>query len=241
MYRGPDRSLLVRLLKPAIWTSLTCALAMLAVGMFTWNLAGTTGRALLASSAVLAGSAVMLLLTRCRAKAGPAGAAAFAAAIATTAISTAAFLWLVWAGFADRPGLWRLWWLMLIPSALAGLTALLQIVGQRRGGAVETAVDALAVWAAIMLLWPGLRADMFAGLSGAYWWTFAFPAFCASAGTLYILARRALGAPRPGQASKAGAVALLLLTHLAAAVTAYNAAKSACAEQQPASRDAGHR
>jgi hypothetical protein len=47
MYRGPEKSLFVRLLKLAMWLSLTCALVMLVVALFGWRLSDTLARMLL--------------------------------------------------------------------------------------------------------------------------------------------------------------------------------------------------
>jgi hypothetical protein len=109
----------------------------------------------------------------------------------------------------------------------------------RRGGSVESFTGVMVGWTALMLMWLGLRADALAGVSAGYWWVFAFPAFCTAGGALYVVTRRLLGTPRPGRASRSTAIVLLIVTHLAAAVCAYNLGKAVCRGEPEISRDAG--
>ena len=241
MYRGIDRSPFGRLLKAAVWMSLTCASAMLVVGLFRRSLSGSTGQVLLSAVGILAASAGIILMFRARGKAGPAMAMLLTGGVATTGVWVMLHLALVWAGYADHPVLWRLWWVTLIPSAAVALVVAVQIASMRRGGSVENFTTVMAGWAALMLMWIGLRAGALTGVSATYWWVFAFPAFSTAGGALYVLTRRLLGAPRPACASRSTVIILLIVTHAAAAVCAYEIGKAVCREDSQVSRDAADR
>jgi len=241
MYRSIERSPLVRVLKASMGMALTCALALLAVSLFSWRLAGPTSWALLSAVGILVGTGTIYLLLRIRTKAGPAMAAGLTIGATLSGACLACFLWLVWAGFGDHPVLWRLWWLTLVTSAAIAVVGFVWVSAQRRGGAVESATDALVGVAAVLLLWPGLRSDMLAGLGPVYWWAFTLPAFCAGLGVLYILVRLVLGVSRPGHASKSAAVVLLLITHAAAIVCAYEIGKTVSSRRQAPAATQGNR
>jgi hypothetical protein len=237
MYRGNERSTFIRLLQAAVWLSLAYTLVILFLALFKWNLSGVIEQMLLTSVGVLAGSLLMIVLLRARPKAGPVLALFIALGVAAAAAAMVSFIVLVWSGFASNTLLLRTWRLAMPAALVIALVVVLQAASFRRGGAVVVATDMMAIWAGAMLAWPALRSDMLVPRSDAYWWTLAFPAVCTAVGALYVLARRALGAPRPGQASKAGALVLLLITHVMAAMSAYNVGKAVRGEQKPASTD----
>lgn len=226
MYRVIDRSPLGRLLKAAMGMSLTCAIAMLAVGLIQRDLGGSTGQALVSAVGILLASVAAYFLLGARTKAGPLMAIVLTGGLAVSGAWVACHLGLVWSGSAAGSLLWRLWWLSMTFSAGVAMVAIVQTASLRRGGGVEVCTCVMAAWTALMLMWLGLRGQALTGVPTAYWWSLTFPALCTGGGMLYVLTRRVLGSPRPGHASRVGAAALLILTHLAAAVCAYEVGRA---------------
>jgi len=221
MYRGPDKSAFVRVLKLAVWLSPAAALVMLLVAIFRWRLSGTLAQLLLTCVGVFLGSAFMLVQLRARHRAGPLFALLLTLGVAAVAASQASFLALVWTDFTTNTMLWRLWWVTMVVSVVITHLAMLEAATARRGGPVELVTAVMAAWAGLMVLWLGLRRDMLADVSAAYLWVLVFPAAGTGVGSMYLIVRRVLGVARPGSISKPAAVTGVLMSHLATAVVAY--------------------
>jgi len=222
MYRRPDKSLFMRLLKLAMWLSLTCALVMLLVALFRWRLSGLPAQLLLTCVAVFLGAMFMYVQLRARYRAGPDFALLLTLGAAAVAASQASFLALVWANWAATMTFtWRLWWVTMVVSVVITHLVVLEAATARHGGPVELITAVMAVWTGLMVLWLGLRQDMLADISTAYLWVLVFPAAGTGVGSVYLIVRRVLGVARPGSISKGAAVTGVLMSHLATAVVAY--------------------
>ena len=221
MYRGPEKSLFVRMLKLAMWLSPAAALVMLLAALFGWRLEGTLARMLLTCVGVFLGATLMYVQLRARHRAGPGFAMLLTLGVAAVAASQASYLALVWTDFVTTNPMWRLWWVTMVISVVITHVVMLEAASARRGGPVELVTAIMAVWVGLMVLWLGLRKDMLADVSTAYLWVLVFPAAGTGVGSMYLIVRRVLGVARPGSISKGSAVTGLLLSHLATAVVAY--------------------
>ena len=221
MYRVPDKSSFVRLLKLAMWLSLTAALVMLLVALFRWRLSGLPAQMLLTCVGVFLGAMLMYVQLRARYRAGPAFALLLTVGVAAVAASQASFLALVWTDFTTNILMWRLWWVTMVVSVVITHLVMLESASARRGGPVELVTAVMAVWAGLMVLWLGLRTDMLADISTVYLWVLVFPAMGTGVGSVYLIIRRVLGVSRPGSISKSAAVTGVLMSHLATAVVSY--------------------
>ncbi len=222
MHRDPDKSLFVRLLKLAMWLSLTCALVMLLVALFRWRLSGLPAQLLLTCAAVFLGAMFMYVQLRARHRAGPGFTLLLTLGVAAVAASQASFLALVWANWATTMTFtWRLWWVTMVVSVAITHLVVLEAASVRRGGPVELVTAVMSVWTGLMVLWLGLRQDMLADISTAYLWVLVFPAAGTGVGSVYLIVRRVLGVARPGSISRGAAVTGVLMSHLATAVVAY--------------------
>jgi hypothetical protein len=238
MYRGPDKSAFVRMLKLAMWLSPAAALVLLLVALFSWRLSGTLAQMLLTCVAVFLGAMLMYVQLRARHRAGPGFAMLLTLGTAAVVASQVSFLTLVWTDFLTSNPMWRLWWVSMVVSVVITHLVVLEAASARRGGPVELVTAVMAVWAGLMVLWLGLRKDMLADVSTAYLWVLVLPALGTGVGSMYLIVRRVLGVSRPGSISKGAAVTGLLMSHLATAVVAYfvgqaTAARPA-AQSQPA-------
>jgi hypothetical protein len=240
MYRRPDKSLFMRLLKLAMWLSLTCALVMLLVALFRWRLSGLPAQLLLTCVAVFLGAMFMYVQLRARYRAGPDFALLLTLGVAAVAASQASFLALVWANWATTMTFtWRLWWVTMVVSVVITHLVVLEAATARRGGPVELVTAIMSVWTGLMVLWLGLRTDMLADISTAYLWVLVFPAIGTGVGSVYLIVRRVLGVARPGSISKGAAVTGVLMSHLATAVVAYFVGQAAATKPAALAASAG--
>ncbi len=221
MYRRPDKSLFVRMLKLAMWLSPAAALVLLVVALFRWRLDGRLAQMLLTCVGVFLGAMLMYVQLRARHRAGPGFALLLTFGVAAVAASQASYLALVWTDFITTNPMWRLWWVTMVISVVITHLVMLEAATARRGGPVELVTAVMAAWAALMVLWLGLRKDMLADVSTVYLWVLVFPAVGTGVGSMYLIVRRVLGVARPGAISKSAAVTGVLMSHLATAVVAY--------------------
>jgi len=232
MYRRRDRSLFVRLLKPAMWVSLAAALVQLLVALFRWRLSGLPAQLLLTCVGVFLGAMFMYVMLRARHRAGSGFTLLLMFGTAAVVASQISFLTLVWTEFRTNTFAWRLWWVTMVMSVVITHLVMLQTASGRRGGPMAVITAVMTVWTGLMMLWLALRKYPMVDISSAYLWVLVFPATLTAVGSTYLMVRRAIGVARPGSISKGSAVTGVLMSHLAVAVVAFFVGRSGA--EQPA-------
>lgn len=217
---------MIGLLKAVMGLSLAGAGVMLIIAWIMSSLDGLVAQVFLTFVAFFFGSLltqVQLRSGRRRAMTGPSRLQFLGALVIV--VSQISFLTLVWTDWKQAPMfvfVWRVWWISMVPSVFVTHLILIRSVRTPRGSRmVEYVGTVCIVWAGLMILWFGFRAQMLSDISPAYLWIGAVPA----AGTVLcsiLLAMRQflrVGPPRPG--SKRGLVAGVLMSHLVLALAGF--------------------
>jgi hypothetical protein len=221
----PNRSdgVLARLMRRVTLASLAGAGVMLAVAAAMRSLGGVRAQVLLTLGCLFFGSLLAGVQLRARPRM-PTATLSMLLGVGVTLVfvSQASFLCLVWTRWTAWRLVWRVWWVSMVPSVFVTHLLLLRAAAAgRRHDAVERAGAVCIAWAGAMILWLGLREDLFARVPAAYLWVGAAPAagtvFC----SLYVAVRWLLGhAPVAGYWRR-GLVAAVLMSHLVLGVAGF--------------------
>jgi len=214
---------LIGLLKAVMSVSVVGMGVMLIIAWAMSSLDGLIAQMFLTFVAMFFGSLltqVQLSSTRRRSMTRPSGLQVLGGVVIV--VSQASFLTLVWTGWTTHTAVWRIWWISMVPSVF--VTHLILNRAARRPGdgkAAEQIGVVCIVWVGLMILWLGIRGDMFGNISPVYLWIGAVPATGTVVCTLILVMRRfvRVGAPRPG--SKRGLVAGVLMSHMVLALAGY--------------------
>lgn len=210
----------MKLLKPVMWASLAGAVVMLVIATVTGSLGVVRAQVLLTFVALLCGSLLMQVQLGARARAAAGFSVLLSIGVAVILVSQVSFLTLVWTNWKTSTLVWRIWWISMVPSVFVTHMILLQHAATPRSGLLGHLTSFFALWAGLMILWLGLRADMFAEVSWIYLWIGAVPAAGTVGGSVYLAIRRVLRS-QPGAISRRAGVAGVLMSHLVVALAAF--------------------
>ena len=216
------RTTLLGLLQWVMAVSLVGTALMLLIALLIWSLRGAVAQVLLTFVAMLLGSLLMQVQLRARHRSEGSVSILLSVGVAVIFISQISFLALVWTDWKTYTSIWRIWWISMVPSVFVTHLILLQRAsGKGSGGMIELLTGLCVLWAGVMLLWLGLRADLFAGISPAYFWVGAAPAAGTVLGSTYLVIRRMLRHRRPRAFAKRFSVTSVLTSYLVVAVGAF--------------------
>ena len=235
--RDPDAPL-VRSLTWLAAAATAGALAMGVVGVAMQSLGELRAQVLLTFVAIALGAALMGVQLRARRHlAGTWMAPLLGVGAAVIFVSQISFLALVWTDWKTWSIVWRVWWVSMVPSVFVTHLLLVYSVPRPRRGWLERLTAVCIVWAGLMILWLGLRADMLDGVAPAYLIVGALPAAGTIVGSLALLVRWLRGrAPLHVHARRA-MIAGVLGSNLAAAVAGFYIGRATVRRQHELAAD----
>ena len=237
MFTRHHRTPLIGFLKGMMGISLAGAIVMLLIAAVMRSLGVVRAQVLLTFVALFFGSMLMQVQLRARRHAESGVSAMLTLGVAVILVSQVSFLTLVWTNWKTAAFVWRIWWISMVPSVFVTHVILLRSAGGRHGGLAEMITAVCIVWAGLMILWLGLRPDMFANLSPVYLWIGAVPSAGTVAGSLYIASRRVLRTSHPGALSKRAAVAGVLMSHLVVGIAAFYVGRATASRRRELRED----
>ena len=215
-----DRTPLIGLLKLLMGVSLAGTAVMLLIAAVMRSLGVVRAQILLTFVALVLGSLLMQVQLRARAHVRKGLSALLSLGAAVILISQVSFLTLLWTHWKTATFVWRIWWISMVPSVFVTHVILLQHAARGRSGVAELVTSIFSVWTGLMILWLGLRRQMFADIPPAYLWIGAGPAGGTVVGSVYLVIRWVLRFPA-GTISKRAIVVGVLMSHLVVAAAAF--------------------
>lgn len=216
------RTTLIAVLKAVMALSIAGAGVMLLIAWPLGLLGGVVARILLTFVALLFGSLLMQVQLRQRRRRAREISKLLCLGIAVIAVSQISFLTLVWTHWTARRLVWQIWWISMVPSVF--VTHLLLIRSARRpraGRSVQHVAAVCIIWAGLMILCLGLRADMFAPPSQVYLWIGSVPAAGTIVCSLILAFGRFLRVGDRRRGAKRGLVAGVLMSHIVLALAGF--------------------
>ena len=231
MLRNLNKAPLNLLLAVVLTVSLAGSALMLLIAAVMGSLGVVRAQVLLTFVCLFFGSLLMQVQLRTQRRSGGGGSLLAGLGLVVILVSQVAFLVIVWTNWKASTTVWRVWWLSMVPSVFVTHLILLRDWAGRRDELAAAGTGLCIVWAGLMILYLGLRRDMFSGLAPAFLWIGAIPAAGTVVGSVYLLARRVLRHTSARAMSRRAGLAGLLMSYLVVAVAAFYAGRAGGADR----------
>ena len=227
-----DNAPLTRFLERLTVASLGGVVGMLILAACLRGFGHTRIRILFTLIALLLGSLLMRVQLGARSGRDRRGSALVVLGIAVIFLSQVSFLILVWTHWKAWTIVWRIWWVSMVPSVFVTHVLLLGSAAGHRGW-VRRATAVCAAAAGLMILWLGLRRDLFAGVAPIFLWIRAVPAAGTVLGSATLTVRWAFARVGSQRIGRGALVAVALGSNLVAAVAAFYVGRATAGRTDP--------